>query len=117
MFRRSITAGFAALIPFFMSACSLGVYKVPVQQGNLVNEKMLSQLEPGMTQDQVRFVMGQPLVADINNKEQWLYLYQKERGAKNVKGYQVRIHFDNSGQYTHYTGSPEKKALPPTIKD
>ena len=39
-------------------------YKVDIQQGNFVSSEMLSKLKPGMTKEQVRFVLGTPLLTD-----------------------------------------------------
>lgn len=33
-------------------------YRVNVQQGNVVEQKNIAQLRPGMTRDQVRYVLG-----------------------------------------------------------
>ena len=54
-----------------LSACSgvpilpgLLPYKMEIQQGNFVTQEMVSRLKPGMTRDQVRFIMGTPLHAE-----------------------------------------------------
>ena len=50
--------GFATL-----SGCTFpGVYKLNVQQGNIVTQDMLDQLEPGMTERQVIYLMGLSLI-------------------------------------------------------
>ena len=38
-------------------------YRINIQQGNYVDQDMVSRLKTGMTRDQVRFVLGTPLVA------------------------------------------------------
>src|SRR5690606_5183146 len=38
-------------------------YRPDIQQGNFVSREMVSQLKPGMTPDQVRFVLGTPLLS------------------------------------------------------
>jgi outer membrane protein assembly factor BamE len=114
MFRRFFTA--SILLPLVLGGCSLGVYKVPVQQGNLVTETMLQKLQPGMTKAQVQFVMGQPLVEELTEENQWLYFYEKEKGPNNVKGYRIRVFFDEQSLFTHYEGTVKKKALPPRFK-
>src|SRR5688572_8867720 len=73
-----------------LSACSgvpilpgLLPYKMEIQQGNFVTQEMVSRLKPGMTRDQVRFIMGTPLVADIFHADRWDYVYTRvpERGG------------------------------------
>ena len=58
-------------------------YKVDVQQGNFVSSEMLSKLKPGMTKEQVRFVLGTPLLTDMFHANRWDYLFrlQKPNGA------------------------------------
>lgn len=41
-----------------------GVYKISITQGNVILQNMVNQLRPGMTKNQVIFVMGTPLVRD-----------------------------------------------------
>ena len=52
-----------------------GVYKINVQQGNIITQEMVDQLKPGMTQRQVRFIMGNPLIQDTFNPDRWDYVY------------------------------------------
>lgn len=98
--------GFASL-----SACSFpGVYKLNVQQGNIVTQDMLDKLKPGMTERQVIYVMGNPVLRNPYTQQSWDYLYTLEERDKVTKSYHIRIFFDNQGLYTHYTGElPQKK--------
>jgi outer membrane protein assembly factor BamE len=52
-------------------------YKMEIQQGNLITQDMVSRLRPGMTMDQVRFILGTPLVADIFHADRWDYVYTR----------------------------------------
>ena len=40
------------------------VYKIPVQQGNVITQEMVNRLKPGMTRNQVSFVMGDTVLQD-----------------------------------------------------
>lgn len=71
-----------------------GVYRINVEQGNLVTQEMVDQLKPGMTRRQVRFIMGTPLVEDSFNRERWDYPYVLRRGDKVLRESQITIHFD-----------------------
>jgi len=70
-----------------LSACkSVEVPKVPgvtpyrmvIQQGNFISQEMVAQLKPGMTREQVRFVLGTPLVTDIFHADRWDYVFFRE---------------------------------------
>jgi len=58
-------------------------YRIAIQQGNFISQEMVSQLKTGMTREQVRFVLGTPLVTDIFHADRWDYVYYREvRGDK-----------------------------------
>lgn len=63
------------LIPLFLSACFLVPHRVDVQQGNYVDQEMMSKLELDMTRSQVLFVLGTPLVTDAFHPDRWDYVY------------------------------------------
>ena len=56
------------------------VYRLTVQQGNLVDEDKVAQIEVGMTRKQVRFLLGTPLVDDPFHRDRWDYLYYVRPG-------------------------------------
>lgn len=53
-------------------------YRMVIQQGNFISQEMVSQLKPGMTKEQVRFVLGTPLVTDIFHADRWDYVFFRE---------------------------------------
>lgn len=55
-------------------------YRIDVRQGNFVTQEMVGQLKPGMTRDQVRFILGTPLLADIFHADRWDYIYNFRPG-------------------------------------
>lgn len=54
-------------------------YRMEIQQGNFVSQEMVSQLKLGMSKDQVRFVMGTPLIADSFHGERWDYVFRRQK--------------------------------------
>ena len=54
------------------------VYKIPVQQGNVITQEMVNRLKPGMTRNQVSFVMGDTVLQDPFERSRWVYLYTLE---------------------------------------
>jgi outer membrane protein assembly factor BamE len=53
-------------------------YRIVIQQGNFISQEMVAQLKPGMSKEQVRFVLGTPLVTDIFHSDRWDYVYFRE---------------------------------------
>jgi outer membrane protein assembly factor BamE (lipoprotein component of BamABCDE complex) len=52
-------------------------YRIEIQQGNFISQEMVSQLKSGMNKDQVRQVMGTPLLTDIFHAERWDYVFTR----------------------------------------
>lgn len=99
----TVSLGFATLSG--LSGCAFpGVYKLNVQQGNIVTQDMLDKLTPGMTQRQVIFVMGNPVLQNPYQTQRWDYLYTMERRDKVEERYTISLHFDDRGLYQYHTG-------------
>ena len=64
----------------FMFAGSGCVYRMDIQQGNLLDAEQVDQVEVGMTRSQVRFLLGTPMVIDSFNADRWDYVYSLRRG-------------------------------------
>ncbi len=54
---------------------SLKPYRPDVQQGNIITKDMVDQLRTGMTRDQVRFLLGTPMLSDVFHQDRWDYPY------------------------------------------
>lgn len=83
-----------------------GVYKIDIQQGNIVTQEMIDQLKPGMTKRQVRYVMGTPLIEDTFNPNRWDYYYSMAPGKGETTKERISVYFEGdtltsfSGDYT-----------------
>ena len=51
------------------------VYEMPIQQGNHLDEKAISQVHAGMTRSQVRYLLGTPMVPNAFDHDRWEYAY------------------------------------------
>ncbi len=70
--RKWIVILFMTIALAISSGC---VYRASIAQGNLIKEEDLAQLEVGMTRNQVRFLLGTPMIDDPFNKQRWDYVY------------------------------------------
>ncbi|WP_431482744.1 outer membrane protein assembly factor BamE [Pseudomonas solani] len=94
---------FAGLVA--LAGCSFpGVYKIDIQQGNVVTQDMIDQLKPGMTRRQVRFIMGNPLITDTFHANRWDYLYSIQPGGGERQQERVSLMFDGSDQLVGLAG-------------
>ena len=100
--------GLAAVL--VLSACSTlefpGVYKLTIQQGNIVSQEMVDRLKPGMTRSQVQFVLGNPVLADSFEQDRWNYVYTIDIPGQAIIERELIIVFENDrllrfeGDYT-----------------
>jgi outer membrane protein assembly factor BamE len=102
---RWVPAVSAALLCALLPACkSVEVPKVPgitpyrmvIQQGNFISQEMVAQLKPGMTKEQVRFVLGTPLVTDIFHADRWDYVFFREASNGKREQRNLSVIFENN---------------------
>ncbi len=77
-------------------------YRPDVQQGNVVTKEMVDQLRDGMSRDQVRFLLGTPLLTDVFHTDRWDYVYYLQRGKgdeKQLRHLVVRFTNDRLASY------------------
>ncbi len=55
------------------------LYRVEIVQGNVVTKEQAALVKPGMTRDQVRGVLGSPLLTDPFHADRWDYLFTIRR--------------------------------------
>ncbi|MFC3285607.1 outer membrane protein assembly factor BamE [Litchfieldella rifensis] len=79
-----------------VGGCSyLGVYKRDLTQGNLVTQDMVAELQPGMSREQVKYVMGSPLLEAPFDADQWDYLFRLDEAYGGVDQRRVTLTFAN----------------------
>jgi outer membrane protein assembly factor BamE len=85
-------------ITFFglLAGCSeFPVYKPTIQQGNVFTSEMTRQLRIGMSPEQVRYIMGSPVLTHTFNPDRWNYVYVLQRGNKQLSEKIITIYFAN----------------------
>lgn len=91
--RTLLHCGLLAVLTMGASAC---VYRVPIQQGNLLETKDVDQVTVGMTQVQVRYVLGTPMVVDPFTRDRWDYVYYLKKGQmRTPEQRHFVVYFDN----------------------
>ena len=73
-----------------LAACA---YQIPIQQGNIVSEEKLAQLQVGMDQRQVVFIMGTPMLQDPFHAERWDYIYRMRPSKGESTAYGATLWF------------------------
>ena len=85
-----------ALIFSTMALTSGCVYRSNIAQGNLIEQDDLDQVEVGMTRNQIRFLLGTPMIDDPFHKSRWDYVYFLKIGRKDAAFKRwVSVEFEN----------------------
>src|ERR1017187_8606184 len=128
-------AATAALLLVFCGSAQLNVpninpYRIEIQQGNFVSPEMVSQLKPGMSKDQVRFILGTALITDSFHADRWDYVFRREKArSTELEQRKLAVFFEN-GKLTRIEGdvtpapgvdaaavkAPEAKSEVPALK-
>lgn len=101
---------FGVLLLCLLTACSsvpriVKEYRIDVQQGNVLTQEMVSQLRPGLSKDQVRFVLGTPVLTDMFHASRWDYVYWLKKGSTGeVEKRQFSTFFDPDGRLLRVAG-------------
>ncbi|TWO64455.1 outer membrane protein assembly factor BamE [Caenimonas sedimenti] len=54
-------------------------YKIEIVQGNFVSREQVEALKPGMSRQQVRDILGTPLVTSLFHADRWDYVFTLKR--------------------------------------
>ena len=80
-----------------LSSCSIPrIFQVVISQGNLVDQEMLDKLEIGMTESQVKFVMGTPLISDTFYPNRWDYFTSVTQGENTYTNQKITLYFKDN---------------------
>jgi outer membrane protein assembly factor BamE len=100
MFLRAL----AAIAALFLVSCgsarlpmpNIAPYRIEIQQGNFVSQEMVSQLKPGMSKDQVRFVLGTPLITDSFHADRWDYVFRRQKAnSRELEQRKLAVFFED----------------------
>jgi outer membrane protein assembly factor BamE len=100
---RSVFFCTVLLSSFLLASCSYilnnlpGVYTIPIQQGNIVDQSMIDQLRPNMTERQVLYILGSPMLVDTFHQKRWDYLYSNQPSGEDRQQKKVSVLFNQDG--------------------
>lgn len=105
-----------------VSACTtvprfINEYKIDIQQGNVLTQEMVSQLRPGLTKDQVRFILGTPVLMDMFHGNRWDYVYSLRKGnSGQTEMRKFSTIFDADGRLVRVAGDVAAATAADTIE-
>lgn len=93
-----------------------GVHKIDIQQGNVITQEMVSKLKPGMTKNQVKFVLGTPPITDAFHQDRWDYVYSLQQGGGERQQRRLTLFFDGD-KLARIEGDIKPAPAPPNQPD
>jgi len=93
-----------------------GVYRIDIQQGNVITQEQLAALEPGMEKRKVRFILGTPLVTDTFNQQRWDYYYSFHRLREDRVQRIISVFFEDD-RLSHIGGDVRAASGPIELPD
>ena len=91
---RNILIPFSTILLTLLVLSGCSAYKIDVRQGNTLEKDALDSLRVGMTQKQVVFLLGNPLVRDPFHPQRWDYVYTFQPGGKKMKKSHLTLYFE-----------------------
>jgi len=86
----TMTAPFDTWIPY---VSQFGVYRIDINQGIFLSQDMVDKLKEGQTKQQVRLVLGTPLIASVFRENRWDYTYEFRRNGRVETHRQFTVYF------------------------
>lgn len=81
------------------------IYKLDVQQGNVVTQEMLDQVELGMTEQKILFLLGSPMLVDPFQPQRWDYLYSLQLGGEKPSQRRITLVFNRDKKLQQVAGN------------
>ena len=71
-------------------------YRVEIQQGNVISAEQIEKITPGTSRNEVRFILGTPLIEDPFHAERWDYFYSLDPAkGELITKYRLSVWFEN----------------------
>ena len=90
---RTILINLVFIATLLTAGCS--IYKVDIQQGNVIEVEQLAKVKVGMKKNQVTFLMGNPLLTDPFHANRWDYIFTQKPGGKATTRQLVTMYFED----------------------
>lgn len=98
---------------FMISTGCAIIYEQDIQQGNVLNDEMLDNLEKGMSKTEVKYHIGSPLIEDPFHANRWDYYYAFQEGGDQTRDHRViTLLFDEQDRLADIAGSVQTTDQP-----
>jgi outer membrane protein assembly factor BamE len=103
----TMTAPFDTWMPY---VSQFGVYRIDINQGNFLSQDMVDKLKEGQTKQQVRLILGTPLIASVFRENRWDYTYEFRKNGRVQTHRQFTVYFKDDA-LTRWEGDELPKSV------
>ncbi|MBC3230969.1 outer membrane protein assembly factor BamE [Serratia fonticola] len=82
------------------------VYRPDINQGNYLTPTDVAKIHKGMTQQQVAYILGTPMMQDPFGTQTWFYVFRQEPGHEKITQQTLTLTFDSAGVLTDLQNKP-----------
>ncbi|MDP2694547.1 MAG: outer membrane protein assembly factor BamE [Gallionella sp.] len=100
----------------YLSSPVLSPYKMDIRQGNYITPEMREKLKLGMSKQQVRYVLGTPMISDAFHSNRWDYVYRLEQRGELVEKQRLTLYFEGDNLARMDDGSQPVQAAPAIVQ-
>jgi len=95
------------IILLFTCCCLVSCVYVPtVKQGNIIDPSAVHKIQYGMNKQQVRTILGNPILVDKFNKDYWAYVHTKQINGGRITQQHLYLYF-RQNKLTKINGKPK----------
>lgn len=76
-----------------LNACT--IHKIKIDQGNVYDDQKVATLQIGMSKEQVRFILGSPLIMDPFHAQRWDYIHTLKNSKGETRSQKMTLYFNN----------------------
>jgi len=88
-----LSSGCATIDSYWPTLRSFGVYKLDINQGNYLSQDLVDKLKVGQSKQQVRFLLGTPLLVSPFRPDRWDYVYEFTRQGQVLEHRTFTVYF------------------------
>jgi outer membrane protein assembly factor BamE len=114
---RGLLAALLGAAVLVLSACSfvdeplnrlvanINPYRIELIQGNVVTQEQIQVIRPGMSKNQIKEVLGTPLIESLFHGNRWDYAFTIRRHNEPIQQRRLAVFFENDAM-TRYEADP-----------
>ena len=105
---KTLTAA-AVVLVMLTAGCSTiekVVYRPDNNQGNYLTSTDVAKIQKGMTQQQVAYTLGTPMLQDPFGTQTWFYVFRQQPGHEDITQQTLTLTFDSAGVLTDIQNKP-----------